>query len=581
MAESIKPSIEELKKAILGLFDKKPDYIHHKELIERAFRRARTVSDFLETMGNEMRHIYTILGDELLDVLRGSLKPEVWERGNFLFNPSVIPADSDEELFVISDGTTPCVQDANRKVNYYGDVKLDITHGFATVFKTPHTVMASGDATVAAQSHTHVIARENAKAYAHNYSRVEAFDYADVYAGTHSFVESKGVRTTICLGRAGECLISSGSAQLEIKEHSRAVILADKPLEQPIELTMESNSLVYSNTPYADNIQVKEIQRAATLISGHQLSLTKEEAMDMFIPHYKPTNASRKEPLFALLSIKEQREAILSFYQRPEDKEIRKAIQKARDEYSLLELIREDIPNLVDKGLTGDFLRTHFSADGLHCNYIFTKYNSIIEYPHMSDSKSAYFFGDLMGHSSWYGGKIYGYENALVISESETNHVEVGQNANAIATNYASVHAKGQSSVLGLFESKVELKENSSARMEQNSYCMAYDHSHVKVYGEAGASGFDHATVEYHDESYGALKGNARALATTNGKIHAAEKAEIAFATYDTPYRPEIMVEAKETTLIGLDSPERLEAYRASLYNEKTEKQKKSSGLKR
>ena len=577
-------SVRETKQALRALYEGRIwdgfDKVHYSKFLVD-LDGTKTAVQVTSCVSKYFTFLYRCHGQALIDLVLQAFTPAEWAINGVLINPTAIPADKDLEYYVICDGSVKTVQESPVRANYYGDVRLTIRKGIAAVKDTHYPVDVYGDKTyLSTKAPTTVYAHDSAEISIGGCARAILYDRVSADAFDRAFVESRGSKTKIEAYGTAQVYVAEGGVELIMRDTARAVVCSKEIWgEQTVSVDIYDECVLYAKE--LDSVLVdRHVHPQADytlglVLDGESIHIDPERMRDILLPRYKeaavPSGDGIEEPIdFAVL-----KKDVLQYM----PVSLHELINRTTDERELCMLITPYLPTRVELGLTGDFLQRHFTKQTLTDAQIHTNGNKdCFSYWEKAKGKH-YFFTDEVVDLRSYTDHVYGFGNALLLSNKNTCEVRVGQSANAIVWGKGRASGLGHGTIVGLQSSSVNAMNHTWVIVTESSRCDASDLAHVEAHDDAVVNAKDRTTAVLHDHSSATVDGHTRTLAISNGKVCVTGCAEVAFPVNDQEVKPDIKVLSNEATLRGLQSKEAVDEYRDSLRKGVSIERKKTTGL--
>lgn len=576
----IEMNAEETKQAMLALIKDNPTVKWDSRDVNLSsdLSKAETASEVAALLADRFGRLEKRFGEAFLSLVKESFSPEVWEPLGVFVNPKTIPDRGLDHYYVLADGSVKTVQDEAASATYYGDVDLTVKWGIAFVQDTKNRVLIDGNGSVIAQGNTQVYATGHGLVDLQDHARAIVQDDVTVQTFDHSFVESIGGRPDITAYGQSRFLISEGSAKIQMYEFSRGMLLSADRLLKPIKVLTGGEGVLYVGPGNPNNVRITKKSDDCIILDGNVQHIAPEEIRGLILPEYGERNLRIGDPIMNPLDGEQLKADLVPYLPTWHDQVDRDLYEWATNEKSICAAIQAYIPEMVQKGLTGDFLRTHFTEQTLNANRIITRADNADELSlllHEALRDPCYFFGDLLVNDRFCTGPVYGFEHTLVLAGGGA---VINGSANAIVTGEGSLKAYGTGKVFALDDASVEAFDRVQLYLEGTSrgvttgqvYVRAHDESHLLGHGHMQAELYDHCTMVANEHS--------RVLTLGDNQVSVMGQAEVAFPTFDIGHKANIELKSNEATLIGLDNPDRVERYRGAMANEQSRELTRSTG---
>lgn len=576
-------NVEETKQAMIALIESNASIKWDKRdsNLAEELRQAETASDVAVLLVACFDRLENYFGEEFLSIVKNSLSPDIWNALGVFVNPKYIPDCGYDMHYVLSDGTVKTVQDHNVSVSYYGDVDLTVKEGAAFVQDTKNRVKVEDNGFVVARGHTQVYATGHSSVDLQGHARGIVQDDVIVQTFGQSFVESIGGRPDITAYDQSRFLISEGSAKIEMFNFSRGMLISADNHRDPIKVLTGGEGLLYVGPGNPGGVLIKKKNADCVILDGQKQHITPEEIRDVIIPEYGNQKLRIGDSIQTSLDaerIKMDLSPYLPAWNQDWEKDM---FAWASNEKEIAVAIKSYIPDMVQKGMTGEFLRSHFTEKTLHANRIFM---NVADQEQLSsllfdtELSPCYFFGDQLVNDRLCNAPVYGFEHTLVISSKSA---EINASANAIVVGDGQLKANGTGKVFALNNANVEASNQVKLYLEGASKGVTNGSVYVKAYGESQLFGHGHTNAELYDRCMMVANDDSRVLALGDNELIMMGKTEVAFPNYETGHQANITIKSNETTLKGLDRPEQVGRYKASMVNDQSSTLIRSTGLGR
>ena len=176
--------------------------------------------------------------------------------------------------------------------------------------------------------------------------------------------------------------------------------------------------LLYAKAIHPEDIQLLNEGFSGKVICGEITPKVDSVMMDIVVPRYAAKSDIEEVGIAEPLQI-----AQLKHELAPWMGENCPPLDRCTNETEVCSLLRTFLPSFLDKGMTGDFLRTHFTEATLVANHIHAFSRIEASIPDCEVTKTQYFFGSQLVHGDRYGGNVNCYENCLLVT-AKGNHVQ-------------------------------------------------------------------------------------------------------------------------------------------------------------
>ncbi|MGM9796080.1 MAG: hypothetical protein ACI3ZY_00595 [Parabacteroides sp.] len=559
-------TIDQSKQEILSLLGRCPSHPLDERVraeLATGLSGASTASELAEYVADYIGELFETYGYELIDVLKLTLTPQVWQKLGVLFNPLNIPADGPDSYIALHDGAYVVEQAVDKCVIYYGDPLLSVGAGEAHVMDSANDIQVNNQAKAYVYGSTRCRAYDQAEVFYRDQSRGEAFHDAVVHACDRSYVIVGHDRVPLYAQDQAMFLASYGSPTIHMSGHCRGYINLDSYPRTPVRVQLADSCVLYAKGLREEDIQIKEESFKGTIIRGEGLEPAEGMLMDLIIPEALRRGV-REDRLEVPLPL-EQLKADLCVY-LPEDRFY--AISHATSETEVCQRMTPYIQTMVDNGLTGAFLRSHFTEESLNANGIHAFSAPRLE-PDLSAADTHYFFGEQLVQASDFPHMVLGFEKTLVIANGPSQYVLLQQEASGIALGSGQLQAYGSGQVLGLDASHVRVDEKVEARLLGNSHGWACGQSRVYGYDSSEVVGQGQASLVLCHESRATVHDQVRVLVGGHNEIIAHGDATIGYNPQNVYVHPTIKKESEGVKVLELDTPEAFRQF-TQLFDQQT-----------
>lgn len=572
-------NVEESIEALLDLYEHNTAAMRHREIENFVDRMnlADTASEVADAVTFNFRILHKYGKDAFLDWVRNSFSKEFWEVSGVLINPTLIPKRFSEGVIVVADGSVQTKQTVDMPVDYYGDVDLIVDKGRAWIADTKNLVKAKDSATVEAHGRTNIVAEGFSVLTLNDRARASIKDDVEVDTFDHAFVESVGGETRITTFGQSGVLVSGGSADVVMYNSSRGAFLGEDGNENQVKVDVESKGVVYVGPNLDKDL---EINQTDGVLRGKDLAIAPEEMIDFILPEHKDNSIQFGGAIEIPLALDKLKKDLEAFFAADKFDYLRFDLHEAKDERRVCELVARELPSLMEQGLDGDFLRSHFTQDTLEKNRIYLDRYGFDWVPEDTHNKPSYFFGDQLVDQQLFLGPVFAYENTLLRGKGD-NQVILNDSARAICDNSGKVFANDQSQAIALNKTDVRANDKAKVSLLNQSTGNATDHAYVKAYDESLVAGFKHCKAELYGKSTMIANDDNQVLLLGTNKITVLGRTEVAFANYEGADRAEIYLKSDNMAIVvGLPSSEEVKQYKTAMRSDEQEV-KRTAGLGR
>lgn len=563
-------NFEETKQTLISLLEtgKVDSFLHG--MWTRTMEDIRLSESASELANATLAHLpllYSQFGEKATAIVKESLSPTVWKAAGLYINPEIIESDSTIKLVALCDGSVNTRQTTDADVTYFGDVKLTIESGSAHVLDTKYPVYAYGEDTfVDAVGKTEVFAYDKSSLQLGGYARATLYNEAEAEALGHAFVESKGTMTQITASDNAAVLVSQGSVELTLNDGARGVVLTeDFPTNKRPLVNVHGSAVLYAKDLDAIRVDrhVSPLSDFTTglVMDGERMSIAPDRMREILLSGYAKDILSLKCEIPKPLPIDTLKNEVRPYIYESE----KELVRDAANEREVCSILSIGLAERLSSGLTGEFLRSHFTAEALAEQHIHSGFNEHLFFDKDTTAHRHVFLGEGVIDHRLYGSEVIASERTLLLTNVTGGDASVIQKANAIVWGHGVVHASGGSLVIGMQDAKTYANEEAKVELIGNSHCKASHRAHVVARDSAYVNGLGGATLVLLDQSEALVKGKCRTLALQKSTVTADGQAEVAFATYNPEEKPDIQVTSPNVSLRGLNSPKEVEVYERSL----------------
>lgn len=476
-------TFEDSKQAIVSLLDRMPSHPLNHELRAAVIAhvdQADTASELAGCLVAFIPQLFDAYGLVLTQTLKQTLSPECWQTQGVLFDPATIPSGGPDTYIVLADSSF-VVQEVNKEVTYLGNVNATISVGTAHIMDSAGEVNAIGHAKVYAQGTSQVYASEESEVFYRDRSRGLARDKAVVHANDRSYVCVSEGSVTLYAHDMAQYQVLNGRTTVIADGSSRGIIAPIPQFKECIRAHLSDQCLLFTKKDENQAVVVETEQFSGTHISWDNYHMNTATLLDMCAPRHlgpSPKEIGLDCPL-GIDQLKNDLKASIDGRMSSFETDF---LFQSKDERTLCFRMVPLLPQLVTNGLTGEFLRTHFTEATLEENLIHAFSRPEAERGNRHERGTHYFFGDQLVHGNRYGGDVVCYEHALLVSDNRHKTHKVAGEADGISIGTGNLELHGEGRAIGL----------------DHSYITAGDQAHVYTYGHCFVKATGHAWVEAH-----------------------------------------------------------------------------------
>ena len=388
---------------------------------------SQTATELADYVALHFTDLYQVLKSALCEYVIKSLTPEVWAESDVLVNPTSIPFDYDDlvDYIVVGDGSVKTKQDQCVNATYYGNVDLEVVDGYATVIDTIHPVHVAGRCEVSVGGHTQVYGHGYSFFTLKEHSRAVLEGAGDVFVTDNAFLESKSGKPVITASGRAQYLISGGSADIDQTESARGAILNVTNANESYKVAFMGDGLLFLEDAQVGNVEV-DLLGHGMVVADYPTVVVKNQFLDWIVPRHKGGVEVSKCCLMEPLCMNRLKEDLKPYAM--EMKGLAKDLAACKDEHEVVSAIHRYLPDMVAKGLNGDFLRNHFTYQALCGENIFVADDRHSTCRPMGGYKVFCFDNVLVNvHNSAH--MVYAYEQSIVLADGDKVTVLAAQNS--------------------------------------------------------------------------------------------------------------------------------------------------------
>ena len=534
-----------------------------------------TISELAAFTKEHFKTMYDDLRGLLTNFVLEYLPQDVCCVQGILINPERMPYPIGDAMdyIAVSDGTVKTIQDTPENVVYYGNVDLTISQGSAVVINTCHPVSSKGNVFLCAGGETvvnstgpvHLALSDRARATVEGAAMVELTD--------RTFLESKSGNPEIVATDEAQFMVSGGSADITMAGTARGVILNKANPNERYQVNQRGCSLLFVEKDEPKNYEVNQSDQSV-FISGSVNDLHAGMLRDAIVP-WRNQKAECLENNFF-----NQEPDMIRLHMQPFLPELnerqREAWLQADSGSDLCQLMKDWIPEMVQKGLTGQILRQNFNSSTMIDAGIYHEQDTLSSF--MKTNVPRYYFGCQMVQAIGAECPVYGFENTLVVTDQKA---EVAQSASAIGFRDSVILARGNAHAIGHNGSKLVASEQATVWGNHDTLIDTNDYATVYAADNAQVTGRDHAWIELYGSSKATVEGNCRVVSAGDCTIETFDNAKVWQATYVSDCQPTVVSHNGEAKVDVLESLESFKALLLDWEQKKNQPLQKSAGLHR
>ena len=473
---------------------------------------ADTASDLAGYVAQHLHALYKVYGQDCLDLILHGLSPTVWKEAGILVNPMSIKEQWRHGVNVVADGSVTTEQWQKGVVTYYGDVRLNILSGTAHVVDTKYPIQADGDAIVLAYGGGFVNAAGSCRVWLHDRTRCEASGDVGVQAFDRSYVQAVVGRPTISAHDEAQFLVRTPRAAVHMEGNARGVILCEETVPQPMKVQVAGSGLLYIDSQSHVDVQIKSGDFRGVILQRSQVRMSSDEICKLLIPRHSAATMRYAAPLQAPMNIEQLKLDLQPFLPDELTSSGYRLFAQSKNEQEVGEFVQRHLTEMAAYGLGGDFLRSHFTQATLEALHIHTGSGAAV--PDIETMKLAehFFFGDQLVFADRYNGSVLGFDQTLVIANSEGHPSYTYHFANAVTWGDSMLFAHNNGQVLGMDHSKVYAYHGTKAVVQHGCSCDAYDHARVMAYDNAIVLGYHKSQLLLNDQCYAEVNDQCQAF---------------------------------------------------------------------
>ena len=493
-----------------------------------------TASELAAIVSEHLPELFTAYRCELIDTLKDTLSPTVWQDQGVLFNALRIPKDGPEKLMAFYDGAYHVEQNVAKEVTYYGDPFLMVNAGVAHVMDSMHEVLV--DKQAKADVHGQTVARAYHQAEVTYYDRScgSAYHSSVVHLRDRSFVDVGHDKVTVYAQDQSQFIGEYGHPTIYMSGFAQGYLDMDCYPARPVQVYLSDNTLLYAHGLRERDIQIHQKGHKTTIIQDGLLGSKDVLLKQLIIPRVfelsKPEQRLRAPlPLERLLTVVA---GLLPADRFP-------LLQQATDETAVCRLIADLLPALAEQGVDGDFLRANFTEGALDACLIHAFTCPTIS-PNLNDPGTHHFFGEQLVIADRYTGGVECYEKTRVLSRFKTDGVQLHQHASGIAMEMGQLKAAGTGQVLAVDGAKVRVAGSVEATLFGHSQAEAFDVATVQGFEQSVVKATDQTSVYLCHDAQAKVDGHSRVCIAGRNSVEADGYAVIEYRPDDRFVQPTI-----------------------------------------
>lgn len=514
-------TFEASKQAIAALLERIPVQPLPQGEILSQVNLADTASELAGVVAKTFPQLFKAYGHELTQTLSATLTPALWQSQGVLLHPSSIPADGPEAYWVIA-GTTPIAQEVDKTVTYLGDVTATISAGTAHIMDSKKEVEAMGHAKVYAYGTSQVNGYDESEVFYRDRSRGLAKDLAIVHANDRSYIVVSGGAVTLYAHDMAQYQVIDGRTTVIADGSSRGLVAPIPQFNDCIRVHLSEQCLLFTQKEAHQAIKVETENFSGTILSWDSKPIDTVKLLDVCVPRFKEPSP-KETGLVRPLDFKVLLNDLKAFIDRHMPTLETSLIYRSHDERTLCAHMLPLLPQLIANGMTGEFLRTHFSEQTLeeHLIHAFSRPEAVRTNRHAPGTH--YFFGNQLVHASRYGGNVVCYEKALLIADKKRDLLKVDGQAIGITMGTVPLEVKGEGGAITLDYSHITAGDQAHAYAYGESFVTATGHAYVEAHQSAGVEADDHCKVYMTGEASAQLTGYVKAMVQDTNDVVADE----------------------------------------------------------
>ena len=567
-------NLENSKERLKSLLEKRPESplspAVHEDLIA-CLDDCSTASEFAARVAKYIPDLFKAYSYELIDTLKGTLSPMVWLNNGVLINPDSIPLEGPDKLIVLGNGLVR--QNVEKEVTYLGDMIVNVSAGVAHVWDTYKYVNVELNGKVIAHGHTRVNAYDQAEVSCYDFSKVTAYDGVVVHAYDRSCAVGIHDDVTLFAHDQAQFYVNLGQPEIFMYDSARGCMEVESNPLRPIKVHLNGMGLLYAKAIHPEDIQLLDEGFSGTIIRGENTPKMDSVMMEVVVPRYAKTDKEEvgiAEPL-PLSELKQELDSWMGDNYPPLD--------RCTNETEVCALLRTFLPSFLDKGMTGEFLRSHFTKAALEANLIHAFSQTEASIQDRDVTKTHYFFGSQLVHGDFYKGNVDCYEQCLLVSAKGSHVQKVGDQAQAIVVEQGKVIAKDRSRVVSFDNGRVQAFDRSTAIMNGNSVVVSYDQAIVYGHQDAYVNAKHDSIVFMDDRANATVDDRVRVLAEGKNHVTARGGAVVGYADYHPRVDVSVTMQSEHAKEVKLNTHKQYTNFFVSLRTKVN--QAKQQGLKR
>lgn len=572
-------TIEHSKEAIISLLNSTPTQGLDQEVraaLLANVNQADTASDLANCVVPCLFPLYTAYGRVLTQQLSETLSPALWQAHGVLFNAGCIPADGPDSYIVLADSSF-VLQEVPKTVTYLGAVTATIAAGTAHILDSPDVVNARGQAKVYAYGGSLVNAHDESEVFYLDQSKGMAYDRSCAHAKDRSYVGVGEGHVTLYAHDMAQFAVFNGGATLFVDDSARGVVATTEEHQECVQVHLSGESLLFTQMGGDRPVVVQTADFSGTIIRGDKLPIAKERVLEVIVPRHQGTSHVEVR-LQAPMDIDQLKNELKVFMNKNIPSEVIARINAASDESSLCACMVPFLPQLITNGLTGGFLRTHFSELTLEENLIHAFSRPEAERGNQKVRGTHYFFGDQLVHRDRYGGDIVCHEKTLLVTERFKSSIKVDGQASVLSTGTGMFEIHGDGQAIALDYSNITADGQAHVYAFGDCFVKADGQVWVEAHNECCVIADDYCRVITDDSCAVELGGYTRALVQDSNFVVANGHAIVGYLDTHHDDREVVKALSPSVEVHKLQSPKALEQFQALLHEHRTEKRQ---GVKR
>ena len=245
--------IDNLKKAFI-------DNLQDETMVNN-IRSCESLSDFMKCFWTAPEQYYAQMGERLATTLKQFVNEDLLANYGILINPWHVPDSMLQEYVAIYTTPTKTIQNNDKIVNYFGNVKLDISNGTGHLYDSKYPAEAHGTVFLEAYNHARVNARQNSSVILHDYALCDSWESAFVCATDHSFVYSQS-NNELMLSGGALGIIAKAPVNATLFDNCQLMVLKAEDSGKRVHVNLSDNASIYlAKEAQACDLELKHLYK--------------------------------------------------------------------------------------------------------------------------------------------------------------------------------------------------------------------------------------------------------------------------------------------------------------------------------